>query len=116
MICNDYVHATSYLFSEEIDLSALEKDSNECFKLNEGYEILSLSVEILEIGEGTLDIGIESNPELFLDNISLSTKEVYKSRQEKTIATDTHLILKTSARSGKIKIRAHYFTKGKMQR
>lgn len=108
------VHHVSYLLAETIDLSLLENDTLEIFDLKAGYELFRVSLEVVEAGTGTLDLGITNTADYFLDNISLATLETYRSKRETTIKEDTTLTLNTTARDGVIRVRVLYFTEGTM--
>lgn len=114
LLKEERVHHVSYLLATTIDLSLLKEDKFEFFSLKAGYEILSLSVEILTQGNGTIDIGITEAADYFLNDIDLAQLQTYKSSIETTIKSDTSLTLDTTARDGIIKVRMLYFTEGTM--
>lgn len=116
MLKFDRVHHNSYLFSQEIDLSLLSDDKAEIFELKQDYEIISLSIEILETDTETIDVGLIDDTQYFLDNIATNNKEVFESKVKTTIKENDCLCIETKARNGKIKLRVFYFTPSTMYR
>lgn len=114
MLKQERVHHTAYMLSSEIDLSLLENDIFEVADLREGYEIMSVSVEVVEAGNGTIDVGIKDSNDYFLNDVDLATLGTYKSKIETTLKNDITLTLQTTSRDGIIKIRVFYFTESKM--
>lgn len=117
MLKTDRIHHTSYLLSTEIDLSELKDNKAEIFDLKQDYEILSLSLEVLDDNlTGTIDVGLGKEKEYFLNDIDLSKKEVFKSKVEATIKHDSSVVIETTARQGKLRLRIFYFTPSTMYR
>lgn len=108
------VHNTCYLLSHEIDLSTLTQDSVDIFRLRGGYEIVSMSMNVVEIGDGIVDIGTTNTQDAFLNDISLSEKNNYQCIRHVEIPEDTFLTLNTTSRKGIIKIKLFYFTAGQI--
>lgn len=114
MILTDRIHPLGYLLAQEINLKELESNTAPIFKLKEGTEVISCSVEILEKSTqaGSIDLGITSDTDFFLNDIDLTQSKTYKSSVETTLKDDTDLTIETTAREGIIKVRLLYFTPG----
>ena len=110
----DRIHHTSYLLAHTINLEELQEDTTEIFDLKAGYEILDASVEVVETGNGTIDLGLGEEKDFFLNDIDLGAKESFKSKIVTTIKENAPLVLDTTARDGIIKVRIHYFTESQM--
>lgn len=107
------VHNVSYLTKTTLSLETIADVSFEAIALPAGAEVISVSVEVQEVGSAgtTLSVGLKGDEDFFARDLDLSQKAQYTSANQMQMQNTGTILIKANQKStsGVLVIRAFYF-------